>query len=66
MPCQFFGGILHFVQNDVKRSVIARHEVPRQSVGVMIGVYAANFTQGDRHACARDDRLFYSLYVNVK
>ena len=35
--------------------VIARHEVPRQSVGVKYGVYAANFIQGDRHACARDD-----------
>ena len=30
--------------------VIARHEVPRQSVGIKYGVYAANFTQGDRHA----------------
>ena len=29
--------------------VIARHEVPRQSVGVKYGVYAANFIQGDRH-----------------
>ncbi len=35
--------------------VIARHEVPRQSVGIRVGVYAANFTHGDRHACARDD-----------
>ena len=28
---------------------------PRQSVGVMVGVYAAYFTHWDRHACARDD-----------
>ena len=46
--------------------VIARHEVPRQSVGIKYGVYAANFTQGDRHACARDDRPFYCLCVNAK
>ncbi len=46
--------------------VIARHEVPRQSVGVKYGVYAANFTQGDRHACARDDRLLYCLCEEAK
>ena len=40
--------ISHFI-------VIARHEVPRQSVGIRVGVYAANFTHGDRHANARDD-----------
>ena len=34
---------------------------PRQSVGVKYGIYAAHFTHGDRHACARDDRLFYCL-----
>ena len=28
---------------------------PRQSVGIMGGVYAAHFTHGDRHANARDD-----------
>ena len=30
--------------------VIARHEVPRQSVGTKGGICAANFTHGDRHA----------------
>ena len=29
--------------------------MPRQSVGIRVGVYAANFTHGDRHADARDD-----------
>ena len=38
--------------------VIARHEVPRQSVGIKGGICAANFTHGDRHANARDDILF--------
>ena len=39
---------------------------PRQSVGIKYGVYAARFTHGDRHANARDDRLFYCLCVNVE
>ena len=31
--------------------------MPRQSLGVKYGVYAAHFTHGDRHAYARDDTL---------
>ena len=47
MLCQFFGGILHFVQNDIKKCVIARHEVPRQSLGVKYAVYTLYFISTD-------------------
>ncbi len=47
MHRQFIGGILHFVQNDIKKCVIARHEVPRQSLGVKYAAYTPTIIPTD-------------------